>query len=193
MAQIPDDNAGMENSAGSGALQPDIMLSVEAEGIANSSPSFATLAVNQKSVLIAVMMDFLSEDIRSDTQIAADLGINRKTVYNCKVNPAFNTALSQVMPEMVKAKLPKYLANIEKAGIKDWKAFQFLLEYAGLWTKTTRNLNVNANIGGGQGQSMGINDSIDSILIRLGELGWNASRVAQLSERFSELKAEGAF
>jgi hypothetical protein len=173
--------------------QAQILPQIDAENVANTCATFAMLVPTQKSVLLAIMEDFLSENIRTDRQIASDCGVHAKTVYNCKVNPAFNAALAQVMPELVKAKLPMYIGAIEKAGLKDWKALQFLLEFAGLWTKTQRNLNINANIGGNTAQNMSIQDSVDSILIRLGELGWNRTRVLTLADRFDELKAEGAF
>lgn len=171
----------------------DLIPAIDAENIASSYTSYAMLRPTQKSVLIAVMMDFISENIRSDTQIALDLSISRKTVYNCKVNPAFTDALTQIMPALVKAKLPKYLSMIEKHGERDWQPLRFLLEYAGLYVKTSQNLNINASIGGRMAQSMSISETVDSILIRLGELGWSDERVSGLVARFRELRAEGAF
>ena len=121
--------------------------------IANYSTHFAMLTPTQRRVLIAFLDDFVSEDMRTDTEMADDLGVDRKTIYNCKTNPRFGLALQQIMPELVKTKLPKYLSTIEDHGQKDWKALQFLMEYAGLWAKTTRNLNLTAQIGAEQGQS----------------------------------------
>jgi hypothetical protein len=178
--------------------QAQILPQIDTEHIANNCATFPMLTANQKIVMLAIMDDFLSENIRTDRQIASDCGVHAKTVYNCKVNPSFNAALSQIMPELVKAKLPKYMSKIEKHGDKDWKAYQFLLQFAGLWTPTQRNMNINASIGTpGQRQGRSFDQVWDDMLIRAGELGWSEDRIRDkadtMVDRYRELRAEGAF
>jgi len=189
MAQIPGDNAGMENSGGPGALQPDIMGEIQSESFA----IIADLTSLQQKVVIALVRNTLSDDIRSDADIATECDTTRAYIWQLRQNPRFARALGLLVRDIVRGTQDKALTLLWKHAEKDPSSVKLLLEIGGTYERTQRNLNINASISGGQGQSMGIDDSIDSILIRLGELGWNASRVAQLSERFSELKAEGAF
>lgn len=192
MTNTPQDrqeNQPSTNLPATQALLPDI----EVDTVAQSSADYQNLPFAQKTVLLAIMEDFISENIRSDVQIAADCGIDRKTVYNCKVNPLFNNALAFVMPELVKAKVPKYLAQIEKHGEKDYKPLEFLLKYAGLYVPKSQNLNINANIGSSRTQNKPLSVVVDDVLIRLGELGWSEDRVSELVDRFRELRDEGAF
>lgn len=197
MPTTPQDNSNAQNIPAQALPVPDILPSVDLDSLAISSAEYVNLKDTQKSVMLAIMDDFISEDIRTDVKMASDLGIDRKTIYNCKRNPRFNRAMTQIMPEMVKAKLPKYLAMVEDHGVKDWKAIEFLLKYAGLYTPTQQNLNVNASIGRQLDAQGSITDSKDALLTRMGELGWSLDRVqefaASIPARFEELRAEGAF
>lgn len=197
MPTTPQDNSNAQNVAAQPLPQPDILPANDLETLASHSAEYVNLIDTQKMVLLAIMEDFISEDIRTDVDMASDLGIDRKTIYNCKRNPRFNRAMTQLMPEMVKAKLPKYLTMVEDHGVKDWKAIEFLLKYAGLYTPTQQNLNVNANVGRQMDQQGSITESKDTLLTRMGELGWSVERVqefaASIPARFEELRSEGAF
>jgi len=121
MPTTPQDNSNAQNVAAQPLPQPDILPANDLETLASHSAEYVNLIDTQKMVLLAIMEDFISEDIRTDVDMASDLGIDRKTIYNCKRNPRFNRAMTQLMPEMVKAKLPKYLTMVEDHGVKDWK------------------------------------------------------------------------
>ena len=163
------------------------------DNIANSSTDFLALRNNQQNVLLAIMTDFMSENIRSDVDMAKDLDIDRKTVYNCRLNATFNRALAFVMPELVKAKLPKYLAMIEKHGQKDYKPLELLLRYAGLYIPASQTQNLNVNMSAQSSANKPFSANVEDMLIRMGELGWTEDRVSELVPQFRKLKDEGAF
>ena len=151
--------------------------------------AYARLLDPSKRVLMELCNDFLSENISTDVELAAKAGVHRNTVHNCKHNPMFNEALIQIMPEMVKAKLPKYLQSIAKHGERDWNALKFLLEYAGLYVSKRQQLNISAQVDTRR-PSESFQDTVDDVLTLIGSAGWTEERMV---ERFRQLKTEGAF
>lgn len=173
------------------ALDAEIMPSISNLPVADNYRSFVSLAPNQKNVLAAMIDDFMSGNIRKDTEIAQDLGISVKTVYNCKTHSGVTSALTQLMPEIVKAKLPKYLAKIEEHGEKDYKALELLLKYAGLYVPSSRNVNVNANISA-QSEPTNQVEVLERHLMRYMSVGYDLQRyITEVSEVWQRLQADG--
>jgi len=175
------------------ALQPVITdLQTDSESIVQNYAEYAQLTEGQKSVLLGLMDDFLSEDIRSDIDLAAGVGVHRNTVKNAKQNPRFNRVLIAVMPELVKSKLPKYLNQIELHGKKSFEPLKFLLEYTGLYVKSQRNLNLNANLAVNADQSAGPGQAVQSFCQQFMTIGYDKHSLLDLvAETWDKLKSEG--
>jgi len=161
------------------------------DDIAAKSPQYAALRPTQQTILIAVMEDFMSGNIRPDTIMAVDLGVDRKTIYNCRMNSAFNGVLAQLMPELVKAKLPKYLLRIENHGEKDYKALEFLLKYAGLYVQKSQSMNISASIS--QTATSGSpKEAIIASCQKFMGIGYDLDRyIAEITAEWAQLKTEG--
>ena len=142
--QIPENVQPVPSSS---ALMPDMMSTqTDIDSIVDSCGEYPLLSEAQKKVLIGIMQDFLSESIRKDADLARDCKVHPNTIRNCKQSARFNRVLVAIMPELVKSKLPKYLLQIEKHGQKSYEPLKFLLEYTGLYVKSQRNLNINAQL-----------------------------------------------
>ena len=123
--------------------------------------------------------------------MALDLSVDRKTIYNCRTNSAFNAVLTQLMPELVKAKLPKYLVEVEKHGIKDWKAYEFLLKYAGLYVQKSQSMNINANLTQSTPQGTPAN-AIEASCEKFIGIGYDLERyIQEITDCWVRLKTEG--
>ncbi len=145
------------------------------------------LTKGQKRVMMAMCEDYVSEHIRSDTKMAEDLGICRATIARAKLSHTFNMVLCSIFPMLVRLKLPQYMAKIETAGDKDWKALKFILEYAGLYVNTSKSLNIHANINA-EDTVKSPEQAIDAFLIKLLTHGWNKERIC---DRIDLLRAQG--
>ena len=179
------------NEQTTGVLQPDILPPQQLNTIAKRSPLYSTLHPTQKAVLIAMMNDFMSETIRTDTEMAADLSVDRKTIYNCRTNSTFNAVMTSIMPEMVQAKLPKYLLQIEKHGEKDYKPLEFLIKYAGLYVDRHQNVNLNANISA-QDIPQTPKEVLERHLIKYISIGYDWDRyMTEAHDLWTMLQAEG--
>lgn len=164
----------------------------EVDSVVNGCAEFAQLSEPQRKVLLGMMLDFLTENIRRDVDLAADCGVHRNTITNCKQNPRFNRVLVAVMPELVKSKLPKYLNKIEKHGDRDFRALQLLLEYAGLYMKSQKNVNLNANLrvnADGPGSPQQASESFCTLFMGI---GYDEDSLVELvRSTYRRLKAEG--
>ena len=83
------------------------------------------------------------------------------------------------------------LVELEEHGKKDWKPLQWLIQFAGLWTPTSRNLNVNANITPDTpaGTPTG---AIDASCMKFIAIGYDLERyVDEIRASWSRLKSEG--
>jgi len=169
---------------------PDEMLpATDVKKIVKSCAAYLSLSEAQKSVLIVICDDFLSGNTHSDSEIAEIAGVHRNTVYNCKHNSTFAQAIVEIMPELVKVKLPKYLSMIEKHGERDFQPLKFLLEYAGLFIPRSQRAILHARMDTTR-SNVSAQEQIDAILSKLGQLGFSPERVC---ERMRKLQREGAF
>lgn len=150
---------------------------------------FAGLTQKQTVVLTAMADNVMAENILSDAALSQKLGVSRDTIAKYRRDPKFSTALGLLVREIVKGNVDNVVGSIAQHTRKHWKAAEFLLKYIGAYTERTASLNIHANVDANIAfQSSG--DAIDAFLIRLGELGWNSTRLAT---RFDELRREGAF
>ena len=175
-----------EQSAALLPQNPDLDISAD---LAPYYPIVSTLTNIQIKILAEIADDMISGNKRSDVDIAQELNVHYKSVYNARKNPAFGTALGIIVREIVKGKTDNIVANIIEHGKKDWKADKFLLEYTGQFIQRSQQLNIHANMS--QTDQPGtLSAIIDEFLINLGASGYPIEKIVQ---RFHELRSEGAF
>lgn len=168
------------------ALQPkDFDTQAMVENVAKNYQSYMLLAVGQKAVFHAIMDDFVSNDFRSDPQIAADCGISRKTVYNAKRNGKVLQAIRDIMPDIASIKLPEVIANAIELSKKTYKAGEFVARFTGAYVPKSQQLNINANLRS-RAQNVSPEEAIDGFLSKLLSLGWSPDRIY---DRAKELQA----
>lgn len=154
---------------------------------------FASLSVNQMVVLKSIVSNVLSEDKRTDVQIAEDCGLSKTTVCTFRNDPAFSLALAAAINGVLRGKFDIWVNEIEKIARKtnQWQAFKFLIEVAGLFIPRSQHLNVNVDANTAQNARFtDMWDAFDTILTRMGELG---ATEADVVERWRSLKAQHAW
>ena len=184
MTDTPQSGSSTGQSANLDLIPPEMM---------QYASMLSELTTVQHRIIWALVENINSENIRSETQIAEDLGISRSTIQRARKNTAFQHALAYIIRDNVRGIHDKIVAGIIKHGEKDWNAYKFLLQYDGSYVQKSQNMNINANIGTNSSQNKPLTAVVDDVLIRLGELGWTSQRVSELSLRFETLKDEGAF
>ena len=137
-------------------------LDVPAE-LADYFPIVATLTKNQLDVLKELATDLVSGNKRSSVEIAAECGISVRSVYNCRQNPAFGTALGVITREIVKGNTDVIIDNVIKASKTDWRAGKWLMEYTGQFIQRSQQLSIHASMEG-QGQPGDFQSVIDDFL-----------------------------
>ena len=159
------------------ALQPkDVDTAEMVEHTASSYQSYLLLAAGQRAVVNALMDDFVSNEFRSDKQIAADYGISQKAVYNAKRNAKVLQAIRDILPDMVSIKLPEVMANAVMLSKKTYKAGEFVARFTGAYVPKSQQLNINANLRS-RAQNVSPEEAIDGFLSKLLSLGWSPDRI----------------
>lgn len=159
---------------------------------------FARLTSQQKVLLKAMVVDYASNNIRPETQLANDLGINRRTIYQSKASPAFSQALGMMMVAITGGEADIHLQNLRKMELDAdippsirYQISKFLLEYGGSYTRKSQVETRNLSISMRQAPETGdFSDSIDRFLIAMGTKGWSKER---LNARWDELKTQQAW
>jgi len=154
----------------------DLETDAIGQQIALFSQSFVTLPTVRKKVLLAYLQDFVTEDIRTDSQIAEDLGIDRKSVYNALHDPRFADAIGEIMPELARIKLPKVLVNAVKLSAKSPRVIEFLARFTGAYVPKSQSLQTNIHL---RRASVAVSpdQAIDSFILKLFSLGWSPDRI----------------
>ena len=147
------------------------------------------LSPHRQRILVALCENMVSGNLRSDTEIAADLGIDRTTIWYARKNPAFGAALAILMRNLAQGMADKALTDLVKHSANSPKATEIWLRIAKVFDPVEKRLNVNASLTS-PGQAGSLQDIIDDFLIKLGAAGYP---IEKLVERYQELRAEGAF
>lgn len=137
---------------------------------------FSQLNTGQLCVLKEIVADVLSNNPRTDLEIAAEIGITDRSIRNYRSDPKWAQALGVLLVSVARGKADIYLRMIEKAAEKDWRAAKFLFELTGLYIPKSQQLNVNVNASD-YAQFDDVNDMIDEFLRKLHQLGWSPDRL----------------
>lgn len=154
----------------------------------HSLSAMANLTSRQTQILIALAQNTMSENIRTDSQIAAELGTARQYIYDCRQNRKFQVALSAVIRDQITGHHDKIIQNIYQAGQKDWKAHEFLLKYDGSYTPSSRiqsqNVNINAQLDAPQSPQQ----AIYAMTERFVRLGYDKTRlIKEIESAYDEI------
>lgn len=172
---------------------PAVTTPDEAGQVLTNYTQFGKLTNIQRTLLMAMVTDILSEKQRSYVQLAKDLGINRHTIYNSLANPSFNGALGLLMVAIARGESHVYMNLMRKKALEgDYRATKFMLEYGGTYTKKLEQRNVNVHVDGlmSSGNVTTLDDAVRQFLISLGNKGWSIERLVGI---WDELKAQQAF
>ena len=147
------------------------------------------LSPHRQQILAAICENIVGGNLRSDTEIAADLGIDRTTIWYARKSDAFGAALAILMRNLAQGMADRALSDLIKHSDNNVKATEIWLRIAKVFDPVEKRLNVNASLTG-PGQAGSLQDIIDDFLIKLGAAGYP---VEKLVERYNQLRAEGAF
>ena len=165
----------------------------------NNLEIFAQLTAKQRALVVALTDNLVSENIRTDKEICADVGISQQALWLNRKNPDFVKALGALVITDCRGNVDKPMATLFREAQKDPKTALDYLKVVGYYTPQSKNLNVNAHLDQRNTSQKGLTlqDTADNLLIRLGELRVDVEYVqdfaAKLPHRFLELKLEGAF
>jgi len=189
MGITPPNESSEQPDAVPAALIPDIL---DSDTLSSQiSPDIASLTTNQRRVLVALCENMLSESILTDSEIATELGFDRKTIYTCRQNPTFARCLSAICIDIIRGTSDNALRNLMKHSERDTKATEIWLRIANIYQPTNRNLNVNANISA-QGAIGSSQQAIDQTIGQYISVGYTLDRfIEEVRERWQTLKAEG--
>jgi len=162
----------------------------DVKALLGNVPQFASLPIKQLKVLLEISHDILSEQSRSDQQIALDVGCNRETVHNARSNPRFAACLGILVIGIARGRSDLYLRWTEDSAKKgNSSSLKLLWQLTGLYVERRANLNVNVDQQLQQApQTFG--DAYTQFLIALGTAGYTAERI---TSDFNDLRAKGAF
>lgn len=150
---------------------------------------WGALTNKQTSILVALAQNIMADNRLTDGQIAAKLGIERKTLWNCRQNPTFSSALGLICLEIVRGNEDMIINKLFKALDKDWTVGKFLLQYSGSYVSTSKQLSIHANVSR-ETQSGSGEKNIEDMLVEWGSKGLSIEWIAR---KWAELKSQGAF
>lgn len=153
-------------------------------------PQFASLRPKHLSVLMAIADDLMSDNTRSDSQMARDLGIERLLITRARQNVLFAQCLGVMVLGIARGRSDLYLVWTEQAARGGNSAMiRLLWELTGLYVPKSKHMNVNIDLTQ-EHVAKTWEDALDEMLISLGHAGWTADRIAA---RFNTLRSQGAF
>lgn len=139
---------------------------------------YLRLTKQQKMVVNAIADDFLSEVMRTDSDMARDIGIHRITIGKYKKNMLFVDVIGAMMPELVKVKLPKVLVHAVKHSEKTYKAAEFLAKFSGVYVPKSQTANLNVNVRA-QSANMTPEAALHAVVDKFMAVGWSPERICQ--------------
>ena len=181
---------GEANSDTAQTLQP-ANLDLIPEDMEQYGALIAGLTTIQQRILWVMVENMASENIRTDSALADDIGVSRNTIRRARHNPTFQKALAVIVRENIRGLHDKLVGGIMQHGVKDWNAYKFLLQYDGSYVQKSQNLNVNASFDTSTpaGTPAG---AIDASCVKFIAIGYDLERyVDEIRASWTRLKSEG--
>ena len=176
----------------SAALEPDnIPPEVALLPTLQNTAVMGLLTPKRQTMLVAIALNLMSENIQSDRSLAKEIGVHRTSLSNARLDPAFNAALVSVMRDVIRGRADEPVANLFRLAEKDVKANEILLRINEVYQPTSRNLNVNANISQ-QAEPVTQEDILDRHLMKYMSIGYDLQRYHdEVDARWRTLQEEG--
>ena len=152
-------------------------------------PELLNLSDSMIRTLIAVVRNVLSDDSKTETQLAAELRIDRHTLYLHRRKREFGLALTAILGDIIKGTSDRAIKALFKRAEHDTAAIKVWLNMAELWIDRRQQLGLNAGADH-RIPKISFTETVDDVLTLIGSAGWSEERLMQ---RFRELKEEGAF
>lgn len=178
---------------------PAITDPQEADEMLTNFGLIGNLTNLQRTLLVALADDMMSEKARSIVQLAADTGISKSAIHWNLANPKFNTALGLLTVSIVRGRAHVYMRHMDAIATKgkgriQYDALKFMLEYGGTYVQrssvTSKSVHMNVDATSKPQQFGEFDQSFDQFLIMCGQKGISAERIVQ---RYRELKTEQAW
>ena len=177
-------------AAKSEALQP--ILDNLPDEPTESYALLANLTTLQQKILIELAGNVLAEDIRTDSQIARDIGCSDDYIYQLRRNPKFTAAMGTVIREIARGTSDKAFNQLLKHAQKDTKATEIWLRMSETYQPTNRNVNVNANLQVNAGAPGSPQQAHEAYVRRFMSIGYDLeSLVDAVRSTYQRLKDEG--
>jgi len=181
-------------------LQPETTTEMEEQidilDVIQSCTAYTQLSPYQRMILKQMSEDFVTGVIHTDSDLAEIVGCSRGTVINARKNRLFGHAITEIMPELVKSKLPKYIKMIEKHGERDFQPLKFLMQYMGVYIPTSQQAIITARMGdvAGMDRIKSPQGAIKAVVSQFGALGYTKERLKdEIDVAWDKAKEEGQF
>ena len=151
------------------------------------SDDISKLSAYQKKILVADLERVFTGKKITDKEMMEGLGMNRQNLYSVRANETYARTYLAILKANVQANLGEVVGHLMRNSEGgDTSASRTLLQFAEAITTVTKNLNVNVD----NRRVETVEESVDSLIIRLGELGVSTEAFVQ---RYIDLKNAGRF
>ena len=195
MAQEYEDNNAIREApatyqtAGNLALNPDAMF----DEFPQYAADLSKLTTKQRLILTELTINLISEDKKTDIEIADSLDIDRNTVYLARQNTHFARCLAYMTIDITKGLVDKAVGNLLKM-TDNVKAQEILLRIAEVYNPTQRLLTLSGKLPTDMMENITSPQQITSqICSQFASLGYSKERlIDEISTKWDELKENGS-
>ena len=162
------------------------------ENLPQYAPLLTKLTTVRRQILFELITNMVSDDKQTDGQIAAHLGIDRKTVYRARQNPVFSTLLSMMARDITKGLADRAIGNLVNMK-SNVKAQEILLRIAEVYNPTQRILALTGKLPQDMtGNVTSPQQILDRFVTIMAGLGYDLTRLTdEIGQKWDELKANG--
>jgi len=164
--------------------------------VVESCSAYLSLSPQARLILKQYVMDFITEEIHSDNEIAALVGCHVNTVYNAKKNVLLQRAITEIMPAIGKINNLHVLQQIRKWIEKDWRAGEYYHKVTGAYVPRSQQAILTGRMENmaGMGRIKSPQGAIKAVVSQFGGLGYTLDRlVEEITAAWTQAKEEGQF
>lgn len=164
--------------------------------VVESCSAYLSLSPQARMILKQYVMDFITEDIHSDNEIAALVGCHVNTVYNAKKNVLMQRAITEIMPEIGKINNINVLQQIKKWIEKDWRAGEYYHKLTGAYIPRSQQAILTGRVENlaGMDRIKSPQGAIRAQVASFGALGYTLERyIEEFTAAWTQAKDEGQF
>lgn len=160
--------------------------------LVESDSDYIRLSKTEKLYVNEVVKEFISGDIKTDTELIEILGIPNPSLYRIKARGRASRVIANILPQLAKIHSPEVLNRIRKAIDEDWRAGKFYLEFTGQYIQRSQQAVLHANMNQGLDNITSPGQLMERIVTQFASLGYDEERfVTEFRGKWNELKANG--